>query len=303
MTGPETSFAANHRQVTELLSAVTEALRQDEPYLVNRRILIEPIVFEEGADAMELWNAAEAQQAAMLPVLADRRLEDLVTILPAPRRVFWRDEAGNPVETVLTRFHEQLALASEIRMDDKGRPIRFDGVLWSGDDAAVDIFLKESPVKRDEETELPRVSLGGGGNDGLPPLDALSEARIDEILERLPGRSSVRLALLAVLAARSLVAAMQIAGLQQPPPDTDDGTRGEDMDPFTELLELGLKPLMIPRLPVARKGIHYPRTDVTRPFPGAVQNGFVPLASRQRNAPIRQPRPQNGGKIGKRSRF
>lgn len=283
--GPEDPFFQGNDPAEIIVEEAAELLLED-PYSMSRRALAEPLVFFGGdMDEMERWDTAEAVQGKALGALGDERLGSLVTTAPTPQRIFWRTEDGNPVETVITRFHEALSLATEVQMDDRGRPMSVMLALWQGDEQAVEEFLDEHPIKTDdvgqEFSDDPRVEEEQSGDGRGLDLNDI-EAR----LQGLAGHPRGRL-LMAALMAVGAVMELQSGALGRMATFEDSAEEGG----VSEYRIISAWKLRRP---------HIPRIDVSRPTPGTVHNGFVPPPVNLRNNPIKQPRPQSGARRGKR---
>lgn len=143
-----------------ILDGVAGLSGQEGGRFVIRKPIMDPIVFDKGLDADARWDIAEREGHNAIAALFDIRLGDIATADLAglvPERVFWRGIHCNVVETTLVRFSEEFSLGYEVTMDDQGKPMGIQNVLWHGDEDAVADFLDSHSIEEEEDEQIPEI--------------------------------------------------------------------------------------------------------------------------------------------------
>lgn len=244
-----------------IVDCIDELRIEEGAEVLRRYYLNDPLVFDEAADEDSRWDVIEGDKDDIEATLSDIWSSEGITDRPAPKRVFWRDDNGNPIETTLMRVDDDFALAYEVKMDDKARPLSATAMLWHGNEEAVEDFLASYPIKEDDF----------GQSEWGERLEIL-----ERLIEDLPrGRRSRVLAsaLLGVLTVAYISDLTSELGYMA----------AEDAWPAGGW-------------PRTRRIFTYPV-----PTPKALKPPEPDRRVNQHRLPIRQPKPQSGARRGKRA--
>lgn len=256
----------NNATLLRLNEYISELSEQGTPYFLGRYQLADPIVFNEVMDENDRWDIVDEQKNELFALTDDAE--------GSPKRIFWRDENGYPIETTILWIDEDFALAYEVRMDEKARPLDGEAVLWHGNEETMEDFLKDNPIKQDEAW------------DETMQHESEEIRRLKSLLETLPKGPRSRTVSLALLGLITTAAAAQaFVGLVRPGRMADD------------IYVADFYPRYIKAVPKKK------RPDIKKLPANHVNNAHLPIVAKRHNHPIRRPKPYNGNKWGKRSQF